>query len=134
MNGNFEETMNKLIDQLKSITKTETVIGEAFKIGDFECVPVIKMGMGFGGGSGQGEGNEGNGKSGKGGGVGAGGAIGIEPIAFLVTNGENISLLPVERSKGLQALFEKVPDLMEKLLAKTTKKETEKMALANGQG
>ena len=55
MEMKLEEMLNKVIDQLQSVAKTETVIGESFKLGEFECVPVIKIGMGFGSGGGGGE-------------------------------------------------------------------------------
>jgi len=112
MEMKLEDMLNKVIDQLQSVAKTETVIGESFKLGDFECVPVVKIGMGFGSGGGGGESDKKSG--GKGGGAGAG--IGIEPIGFLVTRGDEISMVSVSRSKGLQSVFEKVPDLIEKMM------------------
>lgn len=120
MEYNLEDTLNKVLEQLNSAAKTETVVGEPFKLGEFTCVPVIKIGMGFGSGGG-GEEQEKGGK--KGGGAGAG--IGIEPIGFLVSRGEEISMISVSRSKGLESIFEKVPDLVEKLMdmKKKDKKE-----------
>jgi len=97
-------------------------IGETFKLGDFECVPVVKIGMGFGSGGGGGESDKKSG--GKGGGAGAG--IGIEPIGFLVTKGDEISMVSVSRSKGLQSVFEKVPDLIEKMMQMRKDKEPQK--------
>jgi uncharacterized spore protein YtfJ len=112
---NFEETMNRLTDFLKSEAKTETVIGQQFQLGDFSCVPVIKFGIGFGYGGGEGQGSN-NGKgSGTGTGSGAGGGIGVEPLGFLVTRSDQISFIPVSTKKGLSGIFEKLPDLMEKM-------------------
>ena len=93
------------------MAKTKTVIGEPFQLGEFTCVPVIKVGMGFGSGGGGGQQEN---KGGKGGGAGAG--IGLEPIGFLVSKGDEISMISVSRSKGVASIFEKVPDLMEKLM------------------
>ncbi len=111
MEFNLEEMLSKVLEQLKTVAKTETVMGEPFKLGEFTCVPVIKIGMGFGSGGGGGEDST---RGAKGGGAGAG--IGLEPIGFLVTRGEEISMISVSRSKGIQSIFEKVPDLMEKLI------------------
>ena len=122
MELNLEDMLNKVIDQLQSVAKTETVIGETFKLGEFECVPVIKIGMGFGSGGGGGETEKKSGS--KGGGAGAG--IGIEPIGFLVSKGDEISMVSVSRSKGLQSIFEKVPDLVEKMMEMRKDKTTEK--------
>lgn len=119
MDLHFEELMGKVTDFLKSEAKSETVIGEPFKLGEFTCVPVIKVGLGFG--SGGGEGVEGKGRKGEG--AGAGGGIGIEPIGFLVTKGEEISFLEAGKAHGLAAAFEKVPDLIEKFVAERNKKE-----------
>ncbi|HPE57142.1 MAG TPA: GerW family sporulation protein [Bacteroidales bacterium] len=111
MEFNLEDMLNKVLEQLSTMAKTETVVGEPFKLGDFTCVPVIKVGMGFGSGGG---GAEQDTKGGKGGGAGAG--IGMEPIGFLVSKGDEISMISVSRSKGVQSIFEKVPDLLDKIL------------------
>ena len=109
---NFEEMLNKISDHVKSMANTDTVIGEEFKLGEFSCKPVIKVGVGFGSGGGTGK-DEKN-MAGTGGGAGAG--IAIAPLGFLVTNGAEISFVPVDRKKGLSAIFDKVPDLMEKMM------------------
>ncbi|GLU45573.1 GerW family sporulation protein [Allomuricauda sp. NBRC 101325] len=119
MDLHFEELMNKVTDFIKSETKTETIVGEPFELGEFKCVPVIKVGMGFG--SGGGEGIEGKNRKGEGAGAGAG--IGIEPIGFLVTKGEEISFLEAGKTHGLAAAFEKVPDLIEKLVKERNRHE-----------
>lgn len=115
----FEELLVKITDFIKSEAKTETVVGEQFELGEFKCVPVIKVGMGFG--SGGGEGTEGKGRKGQG--MGAGAGVGIEPIGFLVAKGEEISFLEAGKTHGLAAAFEKVPDLIEKLVNNRRKEE-----------
>jgi len=119
MEFNLDAMVNKVFDELRSAVKTETVIGQAFKLGEFECVPVIKVSMGFG--SGGGSGDRSKNSSGNGGAAGAG--IGLDPVAFLVTRGDEISLVSITKSKGMDAVFEKVPDLLEKVMDKRTKKE-----------
>jgi len=121
MDLHFEELLNKVTDFIKTEAKTETVIGAQFELGQFKCVPVIKVGMGFG--SGGGEGIETKSKTQKGQGVGAGAGIGIEPIGFLVTKGEEISFIPTGKIHGLAAAFEKVPDIIEKIIEKKAKDE-----------
>lgn len=116
MELHFEELMGKITDFIKSETTTETVVGEQFELGQFKCVPVIKVGMGFG--SGGGEGVESKGKRGEG--MGAGAGVGIEPIGFLVTKDEEISFIEAGKAHGLSAAFEKVPDLIEKLAKQKT--------------
>lgn len=114
MEVNFEELLAKITDFIKAEAKTETIIGSPFDLGEFTCVPVVRIGMGFGSGGGTGDAP----KAGKGEGGGAGMGLGIEPIGFLVTKGDEISFLNTDKaSKGISSAFEKVPDLIEKIFA-----------------
>lgn len=121
MELHFEELLGKVTDFIKSEAKTETVVGEQFELGEFKCVPVIKVGMGFGSGGGEGA----EPKKGKGQGGGAAAGVGIEPIGFLVSKGEEISFLAAGKTQGLAAAFEKVPDLIEKLVKNKSRGEME---------
>ena len=121
MELHFEELINQITDFMKSEAKTDTVVGEQFELGEFKCVPVIKVGMGFG--SGGGEGIEP--KKAKGQGGGAGGGMGIQPIGFLVTKGDEISFLEAGHTHGLANMFERVPDLIEKIALNKKKEEPE---------
>ena len=121
MDLHFEELLGQITDFIKSEAKTETVVGEKFELGEFKCVPVIKVGMGFG--SGGGEGSDRKSKALKGQGMGGGAGVGIEPIGFLVTKGESISFLEAGKTHGLAAAFEKMPGLIEKFMDKRYKEE-----------
>ena len=118
MDLHFEELLAKITDFIKTEAKTETIIGEPFQLGEFKCVPVIKVGMGFGSGGGESIDK----KARKGEGMGAGAGVGIEPIGFLVTKDDEISFLEAGKAHGLAAAFEKVPDLIERI---ATRKEKE---------
>ena len=124
MELHFDELLTKITDFIKSEAKTETVVGEQFVLGEFKCVPVIKVGLGFGSGGGEGT----DAKSGKGKGAGAGAGVGIEPIGFLVTKGDEISFLEAGKTHGLAAAFEKVPDLIQKLAENRRKEKETEMA------
>lgn len=124
MELHFEELLGKVTDFIKSEANTKTVVGEQFELGEFKCVPVIKVGMGFG--SGAAEGAETKKGSGQGGGAGAG--VGIEPVGFLVSRGDEISFLAAGKTQGLAAAFEKVPELIEKLAKNKSKEKKEEMA------
>lgn len=110
---NFENLLQKLTEFIQQEAKTETVVGESFQLGEFTCVPVIRVGLGFGSGGGSGDAP----KTGKGEGGGAGAGLGIDPIGFLVTRGDQITFISAYQNKGLSAVFEKVPDLLEKFMA-----------------
>lgn len=117
---NFEELSAKVLDQFKTVAKTETVMGEKFSLGGFECVPVIKLSFGFGTGSGGGS-SEKQG-TGSGGGIGAG--VNIEPVGFLVTKGDDIQMIAAAgKNKGMQSLFENLPGVIEKFAEKKKKKD-----------
>ncbi|MFC2107526.1 GerW family sporulation protein [Bacteroidota bacterium] len=121
MSINYDLTFDKVLDQLKEMVKTETIVGEPFKLDEFVCVPVIKVGVGFG--SGGVAGNVEKDNSGKGLGGGAAAGMGISPIGFLVSRGEEISFISSSKSKGWEAIFDKVPDLMDKIVALKDKKK-----------
>ena len=116
MDYNLNEVMSKLTDFLKTEAKTETVIGQQFQLGEFQCVPVIGIGLGLGVGGGEA-------KIPAGAGMGGGAGIGMGPLGFLVTKGSEIQFIPTRQSKGLSAAFEKLPDLIEKYMDKNGKKE-----------
>jgi uncharacterized spore protein YtfJ len=116
MSINLDETIQKLAEFFKSEARTETVVGQSFQLGEFTCVPIIKFGIGLGYGGGEGKGGRPDKGNGEGTGGGAGGGVGVEPIGFLATRGGEISFVPTHSSKGLSAAFEKVPDLLEKLM------------------
>ena len=112
MEMKFEELLEKITHFIENEAKTETVIGENFQLGEFSCIPVIRVGMGFGTGGGEGDAP----KQGHGTGGGAGAGIGIEPQGFLVARGDQISFISTRSQGGLSAAFEKVPDLIQKYL------------------
>lgn len=121
MELHFDELLGKVTEFIKSEASTETVIGDQFELGEFKCVPVIKVGMGFGSGGGEGV----EPKKGKGQGSGAAAGVGIAPIGFLVSRGDEISFLATAKGSGLSEAFEKVPDLIERL-ANNKRMEKEK--------
>lgn len=116
----FQEMIEQITKFMKSEAKTETVVGSAFQLGEFSCIPVIRVGMGFGTGVGEGDGSA---KQGHGIGGGAGAGMGIEPIGFLVSRNDQISFISTKTNKGLAAAFEKVPDLISKFLENQGKTE-----------
>jgi len=118
MDMNFETMLQRITEFIEKEARTETVVGEPFTLGDFTCVPVVRLGIGFGSGGGSGDAP----KTGKGQGGGSGAGVGIDPIGFLVTRGDQISFIGTHQNKGFSAAFEKVPDLIEKLMAKKKEK------------
>ena len=122
MDIKVDELLDKVSGHVKSIASTDTILGEEFKIGEFTCRPVIKVGTGFGSGIGTGDDPKSKAK-GTGGGAAAG--IGVTPLGFLTTKGDEISFIPSDRKTALSSLLEQVPDLVEKV-AEMKNKETVK--------
>ena len=122
MDINIESLLDKVSDQVKTLASTETILGEEFTLGEFTCRPVIKVGTGYG--SGAGEGDQPKGKN-KGGGGGAGAAIGVTPVGFLTTKGDEIYFIPSDKKTALSSLIEQVPDLVEKVAEMKNKENKE---------
>lgn len=122
---NLNEMLGKLTEFMKSEAKTETIIGQQFQLGPYTCVPVMSVGLGLGTGGGQGEGHSKSAGQGKGVGEAGGAGMGLGPVGFLVTKGDDIQFIPAQASKGISALFEKAPDIMEKFFEKNNHKEAE---------
>lgn len=118
MNKDMNDLVTNLTDFLKQEAKTETVIGKEFKIGEFTCVPVMRLGLGLGYGAGQGHDDK---KGGEGSGGGAG--FGMDPIGFLVTRGNEISFVPSRPVSGFSKAMERLPDVLEKFVSSRTKEK-----------
>ena len=119
MEMNFETLLQRLTEFIQKEAKSETVIGQPFTLGEYSCVPVVRVGMGFGSGGGEGD----SAKTGKGHGGGAGAGIGIDPIGFLVTKGDEISFISTHQNKTLSNIFAQVPDLIKQFMEKKEKAE-----------
>jgi len=131
------ELLEVLAAQVRDLAKTETVVGEPIVLGDTTIVPVSRVMVGFGGGSGSGDVSE-SGKTEKAGGAGGGGGGGvrIEPAAFIVQRGGEVSVIAAPAKRGaLAEMFEQVPDLIEKVLdAQRAKGEASKAGEAGEAG
>ncbi len=119
----MEMQFNKLLDQvthfMQDEAKSETVVGKPFKLGEFHCIPVVRLGMGFGTGGAETEAKVTT--HGEASGIGAG--MGIEPIGFLTSKGDEITFVSTKTNTGLTAAFEKVPQLIETFLKARNPKE-----------
>ena len=116
--SNLNEIFEKAAEFLKNEANTETIIGKPFQLGEYTCVPVMSVGMGIGGG--QGEGNEK--EKGQGMGAGGGAGIGLTPLGFLATKDSSIQFVAARQAKVLDAVFDRLPGLLEKFLTKKAEK------------
>lgn len=120
-----QDLLDTLIKDIQQITKTETIVGEPMTVGANTVIPVIRMNVGFGAGGGEGQGTDAKTNTQGGGtGGGAGGGIRIEPAAFIVSRGDELSVMAAPGKGGRFAeVFEHVPDLVEKLMSARSQKE-----------
>jgi uncharacterized spore protein YtfJ len=104
------DLIKTLLDGFKAVAKTETIVGEGIKAGEYTVLPISKISLGIGAGAG----TEQIKTSGGSGGAGGGG-ICVEPVAFLVIKGEEVSILNLRRGPAMiESFFGKFPDMVEK--------------------
>ncbi|MBM4293741.1 MAG: sporulation protein [Deltaproteobacteria bacterium] len=114
-----EELISRLISELGTLAKTETVVGKEFQAGEFTLIPVSKVSLGIGAGGGKGSESK---KTGEGG--GGGGGIAVTPIAFIAIRGSEISFHEIKKGGTMDAFFDQLPDIAEKILTKKGESET----------
>ena len=109
MSSFLAESIESILEKSKAIATSETLIGDPITFEGVLVVPVVKVMIGFGAGGGEGSDK---GSGGKGG--GAGGGIRVEPSCFLIHDGDTVRVLPAtpSKAKGMDALIEKLPDLL----------------------
>ncbi|MCP4632247.1 MAG: sporulation protein [candidate division Zixibacteria bacterium] len=110
MPNNVEEIMRAVVEELRSMAKTESIIGKPITVGDKTVIPVCKISVGFGAGGGEGEKKVGE----KGFGGGGGGGASIEPTAFVIIDGDEVSLLPA-KPKKFGDVVDLIPDIFNKV-------------------
>jgi sporulation protein YtfJ len=124
----IEEIIHTVLSELRTIAKTETVIGEPIEAAGTTIIPVSKVSLGFGAGSGTAREREG------GGGGGSGGGASVEPIAFLVVRDGRVDVLTLREKPGLtDVLIDEVPDVIRKVrdFAQRRRKGESKRSEAN---
>jgi len=115
------EIIGKLMEELRTVAKTETIMGKEIQVGEFTLIPVSRISLGIGAGGGQGSDNK---KTGEGG--GGGGGVLVTPIAFIAIKAGEISFHGIKRGGLVEGLFEQLPELTEKILAKLQEAEGKK--------
>ena len=122
----IEGLMLTAMNSIKDMIDVNTIIGEPIQAANnIAVIPISKVSFGFaaGGSEFKGETVDEYNKSDKdeqiqyrlpfGGGAGAG--VSVNPVAFLVIQGNVVKLLPVNHSTSLDKLLDYIPDLFEKV-------------------
>lgn len=114
----IKEMMDTTLQKIREAVDASTVIGDPIIAGETTVIPVSKISYGFASG-----GSDFPNKSAQecfGGGGGAG--VTVAPVGFLVINGSDVKMIPVD--SGLNAVnraIDMVPDIVDKVRDVTTK-------------
>lgn len=121
-----QDLLKEMVEDMRQVAKTETVVGEPIEVAGNTIIPVSRISMGFGGGTGHGEGgDEGKHTTGVGEGGGGGGAIRVDPAAFIIIKDGQVVVEAVPAKRGaLDELFERMPEVIDKVMATRQSKET----------
>jgi len=109
---NLDAMAATLLEKLRGIAQTDTVIGKPIAVEGMTLIPVSKVSLGFGLG-----GHEGKSEMG-----GSGGGLTVEPIAFISVRDGDAKIISLTRDKDV---FGKAMDLVPEVLSllKKDKKE-----------
>ena len=111
MSHNPQDILDTILDRLKTLASTETVVGDPVKVGDVTILPMIKITVGFAAGGGEGGVED---KHGHGTGGGGGGGASVSPVGFITYDGKQIKFVSVSKGK-IDTLIDTVPEVLRKL-------------------
>ena len=125
----INDLMGTVMEKLRSMADTSTVIGESIVTPDgITIIPVSRVSMGFASG-----GSDFTGKHQKDGqaspfGGGTGGSVKVEPIAFVVIKAGQVRVMTIEppASTTVDRIIDNAPEIVDKISAMIDKKKQEK--------
>lgn len=109
-----ESLMDKTIEKIKSMVKSDTIIGAPITVGQVTLIPVSKVTYGFAAGGSDFGSKQNTSKELYGGGGGAG--ITISPVAFVSVCGTTVKMLPVNPPvTTVDRIVDMVPETVDKV-------------------
>jgi uncharacterized spore protein YtfJ len=108
-----QNILKDLIGELKTVAKTETIMGAPITAGEFVIIPISRVMLGVGAGGGAGETEK---KASMGEGGGGGGGVRVIPVALVAVRGGEMSIHMLGRGAAIGHTVQKVPDFLEGLL------------------
>ncbi len=105
--------VHTLLEGLHSMSKTETLMGQPYTLGDATIVPIHRLRVALGAGAVHG-GAKTDGSSGESGALGAGGVVKIEPVAVVTVGRDGVPrIMCVENEpNATERLLEQLPDVL----------------------
>jgi uncharacterized spore protein YtfJ len=110
-----QNILKDLVGDLKSLAKTETIVGAPITVGEFTILPVSRVILGVGAGGGAGETEK---KSTTGEGGGGGGGIRVIPVALVAVRGSELNVHMLGPGASLGHTVRKVPEMFESVLGR----------------
>jgi uncharacterized spore protein YtfJ len=101
-----ENLLDTLLEKLKSLVDSETVIGKPIEVGKATVIPVTKISFGFGAGGGKTKGEVDSG-------TGTGGGAIIEPVAIIMIEDGAVRVHTL-KGNNLGKVIELVPGILKK--------------------
>jgi uncharacterized spore protein YtfJ len=117
-----QNILKDLVGELKSIAKTETIVGAPVSAGEFTIIPISRVALGVGAGGGAGEMEK---KASTGEGGGGGGGIRVIPVALVAVRGSELHVHMLGRTGPLVHTIEKMPDMLERAFDRWQKRKGE---------
>jgi uncharacterized spore protein YtfJ len=119
-----QNILKDLIGELKTLAKTDTIVGAPVAAGEFTIIPISRVWLGVGAGGGAGE-TEKKASTGEGG--GGGGGIRVVPVALVALRGGDLHVHMLGRTGPLMHSIERMPEMLEKAFDRwQSRKEKEK--------
>jgi uncharacterized spore protein YtfJ len=105
--------VHSLLEGLHAMSKSETIMGEAYTLGEATIVPVHRLRVALGAGAVHGGAKQ-DASSGESGGLGAGGAVQIEPVAVIAVGRDGVPRIMCVESEpdAAQKVMEQLPDML----------------------
>lgn len=116
--SDITDIVNSLLDGLHSLSKSETIIGDAYKLGDATLVPVHRLRIGVGAGT-LNAGARREDTKGESGGGAAGGTIQVEPVAVIAVGRDGVPRIlsvDVESENALKGVMAQLPEIASRAL------------------
>ncbi len=104
--NSFETSFKVICDKLVALAKEQGVLATPIEVGSTAILPLseLKVGFGGGGGQGEGEGDAGGGQCGQGKGIASVGVgnVKVEPVAFVVIDGDSVTPETMDDEGGVK--------------------------------
>ena len=120
--NNIKGIMDTTMDKLRTLVDADTIIGTPIVSGNLTLIPVSKVSFGMATGGSDFPSKNQNGLFGGGGGAG----VSINPIAFIVVNGDYVKMLPINNDNTvIDKAISLAPELLDKVKSLFTKEKAD---------